>query len=706
MPTTMELVKAVCPDFPSDRGVKATMDRKSWYLVNFHDKTINVPTTKYLQMSTHDLDAFVESITAFARMRFNDPIYRWGDEDISTFTIDDSIDEDEAVNLIRKMHEDMILSKNIVALDIETRQIHWEDNRLLAVGFCYQPDQAIAITSMSKNVKRAIHGILLDDRLTFVWHNGKFDTTRLKYMEEIVARVDEDTMLMHYAQINARRGTHGLKDLGRLYLQAPPWDDELDKYKKEWCKKNKKKLSEFMYDDIPVHILVPYLHKDVIATFRLFYLFKDMARPGSEFIYRKLIEASNVYGKVELTGVMVDMPYLEELEFELEQEIKRAQKHMEEVVEAIWDPNQYVFDTGAKKVPKEFNINSPKQLKWLLETSLGTKIDSTDAATIEELDKQAKAGYFKDAAHTEFLEAISTLRSLSKFQDTYVQGYRKELCRDLRLRCSFNLHGTETGRLSASNPNLQNVPRNPRIKNLLRAAPGYRLVQLDYSQAELRVLAHLSDDDFMKQVYIDGKDLHSQVAIEMFGPDFTKEDRNLAKTINFGIAYGRGPLSIANMFGIDFEQAAKMIQDWFRPMPKVKAWIDNQRAMAIRGDLCTTPFGRERTFVVTGENLHHVQNEYTNTPIQSVASDLTMFSVLEIYEHLLQRNIDARVVLTVHDSIILEVVNDTDVIKRVIEDCTHIMGLVPRKYLETTIPFVADAEVGTNWGDLEKWNSN
>lgn len=705
MPTTKDLVNAVCPDFPSDREVRATMDKHTWYMVNFHSRELLVPTVKYLQMSTHELDFFVESVNAFAVMRFDDPQYRWYDSDLGVLNIGTEYEDDRAISLLDTMHSDMILSKNPVAVDIETRQIHWEDNRMLAIGFCYQMDEAVSVTNMSSAVLEKIAQILKDERLTFIWHNGKFDVTRLKYLENIDARVDEDTMLMHYSQINSRRGTHGLKELGRLYLQAPPWDDDLDRLKKEWAKKHKKKLAEFMYDDIPSKLLVPYLQKDVIATYRLYHLFKRIARKDSDFIYRKLIEASAVYGKMEVRGVRVDLPYLEELEFELEEEVKKAQKALDQVVAEIWDPMMYVNDTGAKSFPNKFNINSPKQLKWMLETALKTKIESTDAATIEELVKQAEAGYFAKDAHTDFLSAISVLRTLAKFQETYVQGYRKELCRDLRLRCSFNLHGTETGRLSASNPNLQNVPRNPRIKNLLCATPGYRLVQLDYSQAELRVLAHLSGDEFMQQVYIDGKDLHSQVALEMFGPDFTKEDRNLAKTINFGIAYGRGPLSIAEVFGLPFNEAVQMIQDWFKPMPKVKQFITEQKNKAIKGERCTTPFGRERTFVVTGENLHHVQNEYINTPIQSVASDLTMMSVLEIDKWLKLREIDAHVILSVHDSIILEVKADDKLIEDVIRNCKAIMQRVPRNHLEgCKIPFEADAEVGTNWGALEEWN--
>ena len=697
-----DVVKSICPGFPTDRWVKPTMDRKRWYMIDHAEKTLWVPTVKYLQMNTHELDSFIESVNAFSTMNFNSNIYDW---ELHRFIITDNMDVATQLSLLKDYHS-LFVSYREVACDIETRHIHWEDNKILAIGFGWDNNHALAVVSEREIVWRKIQEILHDYRITFIWHNGKFDVTRLEYIAGIFARVDEDTLLMHYAQINSRRGTHSLKDLGRLYLQAPAWEDELQRVKKEWCKKNKKKLADFKYDDLPLNVLIPYLQNDVIATLRLYQVFGKMTRDGSDFIYNKLIEGSEVYGDISLAGVMVDMEYLEELEYVLDMEIAKATKHFYEVVERIWDPMKYVEDTGARSIPKEFNINSPKQLKWMLENALEVKIDSTDAATIDVLATQAEKGEFGDHVGTEFIRSVSELRSLGKYQDTYVQGYRKEMCRDFRLRCDFNLHGTETGRLSASNPNLQNVPRNPRIKKLLRAAPGYKLLQLDYSQAELRVLAHLSNDAFMKQVYIDGKDLHSQVAAEMFGEDFTKEDRNLAKTINFGIAYGRGPLSIADAFDLPFHEAVQMIQNWFKPMPNVKKYIEQRRGMAMKGEQCVTPFGRERSFVVTGENLYHVENEYINTPIQSIASDLTMFSVIEIHRTLREKNIKARVILSVHDSIILEIPDNEFLITRVAEECATIMKEVPQKYLHTTVPFEVDAEVGYNWGVLEEWPLN
>lgn len=252
--------------------------------------------------------------------------------------------------------------------------------------------------------------------------------------------------------------------------------------------------------------------------------------------------------------------------------------------------------------------------------------------------------------------------------------------------------------------NMQNIPRDKKIKNLLCATPGYKLLQLDYSQAELRVLALLSKDPWLIKVYVDGKDLHDAVATDMFGPNFDKEQRVMAKTINFGIAYGRGPGSIAQTFKKSMSEARAIIDKWFKPMPYVKAWIDGRRAMAKRGEPCVTIFGRERHFVITNEDLNHIQNEYINTPIQSVASDFTMFSLMDIDKFIREEELDARIVTTVHDSIIIEVRDEKELVDRVANKCLEIMANTPLKYIpDCPVPFKADAEVGYAWGKLHEW---
>ena len=704
-----KLVHSVCPDFPDDtKNVKSSSDMHKWFKVIYATNTLIVPPINYIRTNPIIIDKFIESLKAFEAMDLNDKIYDW--DNLNLYEYSDA-------GVLEGIHflESLTSGATKVACDIETKKVEWEDNLLLAIGFAVDENTCVALRDIpiigSKSdyhdtkVFEALQSFLNRRDVKFIWHNGKFDCGRLKYLCNLDAHVDEDTMLQHYARINEKRGTHGLKDLGQLYLQAPAWDDELDNIKRQWCKEHKVKLSDFMYDSIPTSVLIPYMQRDCIATYRLNNLFDELAKPTSEFIYRKLIEASNVYMRVELNGMRLDTEYLEDLEYSLEKEYNEAMKKLTAVSNKIWNPLKYSAETGAKvKANEPFNIKSPKQLKWMLSTLLHYPVPSTDAQMISDLLDDIDAGRITDPLAIDFISTIGIVRKNVKYMDTYVQGLRENLCRDFRIRGTFNLHGTETGRLSSSNPNMQNIPRDKRIKNLFNCTPGYKLLQLDYSQAELRVLAVLSGDPWLTQVYIDGKDLHDAIATDMFGPNFNKEQRVMAKTINFGIAYGRGPGSIAQTFKKSMAEATALINQWYKPMPKVKEYINGRRAMATRGEECVTLFGRERHFVIMNDNLNHIQNEYINTPIQSVASDLTMFSLLELDKYQQESGLDFRIVTTVHDSIILEVKDDAQLIDKVAKKCLSVMAETPKKYIpDLKVPFKADAEVGYSYGGLEEW---
>lgn len=709
MTDLQKLVRAICPDFPEDKQVKSSHDQFSWFKVIKATETLVVPPLNYIKTNMMVLDKTVEAITAFAHAEPGAPEFDW-----TNLTMHSASTPEEILGAISEIRAKA--QGGVLACDIETRRVEWEDNKLLAIGFATSPSECFAIYNIPilgasgpqhiYGVWQALQDLFSDENITFIWHNGKFDCGRLKYLCNLDARVDEDTMLYHYCAINEKRGSHGLKDLGQLYLQSPAWEDELDRLKKEYCRNHKIRISDFMYDLIPTEILIPYMQRDCIATYRLLRVFRKIGRPEAAFIYRKLVEASNVYMRMELAGVRLDMNYLEELEFDLEKSLEKAVARLNEVVSHIWDPAEYAAETKAKvKLNEPFNIKSPKQLKWMLKKVLGYPVPSTDAATIEQLMDEVEAGVITNPDARDFLEAISCVRKNSKYMDTYVQGMREGVCRDCRIRGTFNLHGTETGRLSSSNPNMQNIPRDKKIKNLLCATPGYKLLQLDYSQAELRVLALLSQDPYLISVYVEGKDLHDAVATEMFGPNFDKEQRVMAKTINFGIAYGRGAASLAQTFKKSMGEARGIIAKWFKPMPMVKSWIDGRKAMARRGERCVTPFGRERHFVITNEDLNHIQNEYINTPIQSIASDFTMFSLLEIEKYLREGGYDARIITTVHDSIILEVKDDKTLVDTIAQACIDIMATTPKKYMpDCPVPFKADAETGYAWGKLEGWS--
>lgn len=681
----MDLVKVICPDFPEDKKVQPTVNHERWFKVI--NGTLYVPTETILKGNFLLLDKFIEALHNF---EISEPEKGWWDDTLVSGKHIKKLDE--CLDVL-----DTLGTYKTLAVDIETRDTGYDGNKVLLIGFAYSDYDSIVIANFEPKVIEALQKLFNKKDVTFIWHNGKFDTTRLKYLLGIDARIDEDTMLQHYVGINERKGTHGLKDLAELYLQAPKWDDQLDNYKRKWCVQHKVLLKDFKYDMIPPEILIPYLYRDTCATYQLFKRFNTLMRPGSKDIYRKLVKASNVFKDIEVQGCLVDTNYLYELQDNLDSLIVSAEKHVMEEANRTWDPVAYVQETDARACPKEFSIKSPKQLKWMLQKVTNERIESTNKETMDIL--------IEKYPNVPFLQAIADLRKYNKYMDTYVQGMFAVLNKDNRVRCTFNLHGTETGRLSCSAPNMQNIPRLKLIKNLFIAPEGYKLVQLDYSQAELRVLAYMSQDEYLRETYREGKDLHDAMALKIFGEGFTKEQRVAAKTINFGIPYGRGPGSMASKMHMTVQQATQTIKDWYKAAPGAKKYVDQMRqAPYAKGEPYTTVFGRQRHYIITYENRNHVENEAVNFPISSIASDLTMLSVCAIHDQLLKEGIDARIVNTVHDSIIIECIDQPDALKRVVEIGTTTMAEMPKKYLTNPVldfPFRADAEIGKSWGDLE-----
>lgn len=681
----MTLVEAICPDLPANKIVKATLNDERWFhIVN---DVLYVPTDHTVRGNFILLDKMIEALNNFV---VGPPPQGWWDDtrvDGKTF-----FEADECMEAI-----DFLKTQKVLAVDIESRNLGYDGNRVLLIGFAYSDYESVVIANFAPDVLGNMQLLFDKEDITFIWHNGKFDTSRLVYLLQLYSRVDEDTMLQHYVGINERKGTHALKDLGPLYLQAPQWDDELDNYKRKWCTQHGVKIKEFQYDMIPLEILIPYSYRDTCATFQLNKKFNMLMRQGSLDIYRKLIKASNVFREIELAGCLIDNDYMYELQDKLDDLILDAERHVKAAVAISWDARTYAIDSGAKSCPKSFNHKSPKQLKWMLEQVTQRKLANTTKETLELL--------FEEFPEVPFISAISALRKYNKYMDTYVSGLQKVTCEDGRVRCTFKLLGTETGRLSCSGPNMQNIPRTKLIKNVFVAPPGYKLVQLDYSQAELRVLAWLSQDEYLREVYRDGKDLHDAMSLKIFGEDFTKEQRVAAKTVNFGIPYGRGPGSIKGKLRMSMYEATKLIKDWYKAAPGAEKFVNAMRKEPYKaGEPYTTVFGRQRHYIITSDNRNHIENEAVNFPVSSIASDLTMLSVCEIRDKMLAEDLNARIVNTVHDSIIIECIDDSATLQRVVDIGTAVMANMPTRYLLSPpldFPFVADAEIGQSWGDLE-----
>lgn len=408
-----------------------------------------------------------------------------------------------------------LLNKEYISADIETSGFNPRQDYILCLGIAWKKNQVLIFPGkvIRENIE-AFRQLFSAPQLKWIWHNGKFDTSFLRNIG-LPSRVDHDTMLMHYAT-NEMRGTHGLKQLASDRLGAQDYEEDL----KPWLKG-----TDGSYTNIPSKVLYPYLARDCDYTLQLFDILKEEVAnaKGLPDLYQKvLLPASHFLQTVEDTGVYVNKDALEVLRARLTGEKEQALLEMRESIATIWDAEYYADVTGAKKIPKEFNPGSWQQVCHVLYNLLklrpprGYNRDSQNATLLTLGDNPFVLGLLK-------------YRKVSKALGTYVEGIEEEIELDDRVHTTFLIHGTATGRLSSAGPNMQNIPRDKQTRSMFQALPGRMLIEVDYSGAELRMLAHLSKDKFLTQVFVDGRDLHDEVSIAMYGPNFTSEQRMRAK---------------------------------------------------------------------------------------------------------------------------------------------------------------------------------
>jgi len=580
-----------------------------------------------------------------------------------------------------------------LAADIETEGFDPRTRKILVLGIAIGQNRTLIF---KPDMIPRLKPLFEDPEITWVWHNGKFDVKFLRHLG-IQARVDEDTMLMHYA-LDETKGTHDLEQLAARYLNVPPYEHKIREHlDKEWG-----------YRYAPPKLLNEYLAKDCDYTWQLYRLFRkqlDAVEPLSEndrglaWLYDTILKpAASFLGEVEARGIWVNREVTGEAGRQLEAEKAALEEAIVSRAAAYWDPRRYAADTGAKTAPEQFNPGSSNQLRWLLYDRMKLRPKSrirgklsTRQEVLQELDDP-----------TGIVEHLLKLRSVSKLLSTYVYGLEKHLDDDDRIRSTYNIHGTETGRLSSSDPNLQNIPRGNAIKRFFQVPRDRYFIEVDYSQAELRVLAVLSGDEFLKRVYVEGRDLHDEVSLAMFGPNYTEEQRVKAKAINFGIAYGLKGSSLEATYKMRRGEGDAMIRAWYDRMPDAERFIKNRRADVANGNTIYSPFGRRRRFrLVTRGMLDELQNQGVNHPIQATASDLTLLSGIYLQPRLTSRW-GAYIVNLVHDSILIDAPRDAAALKEIATLVEKVMVQIPRHYLKTDIPFKVDFKSGESWGDLRE----
>lgn len=576
--------------------------------------------------------------------------------------------------------EQVLMNCDYVAADIETDGFDPRQNKILVLGIAYKKNRVFVFPP--DMIPKLKHVFLEGPK--FIWHNGKFDSEFLHAMG-LEVNIDEDTMLEHYA-LDENRGIHDLGSMSTELIGAPPYKDEV----KQW-------VGQYgTFADIPFPQLCRRVSLDCDYTLQSWHELNPRIEADENLhsLYRNvLLPASKFLQQVERRGILVSKKRLKEIQEEYTKKVDWREQVVVELSQGYWDPEKYVKDTGAKKQPKKFNPNSSQQLTWLLYTQLrlkpppGFKKDTTKE-TMAVLPRHP------------IVKAIGHLRKDKKLLSTYINGVEVQISVDGRIHSTFLIHGTVNGRLSSRKPNLQNIPREGPIKSMFIARKGYIFVEVDYDQAELRCLAHFSQDEFLLRCYQEDRKLHHEVAIEMYGRNYTEAQYIRAKAINFGIAYGRTEHSIAKEFRISLEAARELREAWLRRMPRAAAFIERCRRAAEKRKTLVSPLGRKRRFARAMGDSNELQNEASNFPMSSTATDLTLLSAIRAQRRI--RKYDAHYVNLVHDSGLIECPNDPAVIQKVIRIVTEEMKAAPIRILHTNVPFEVDAKIGKRWSDMKK----
>jgi DNA polymerase-1 len=535
----------------------------------------------------------------------------------------------------------------------------------------------------------ALKGMMEDPSVLKIGHNIKFDLTMFSRYG-IETRNTDDTMLISYS-LDGGRGQHGMDSLAEKHLQHTCMTFEQVVAFAPGAKKSGKTFGQVPFDKA-----TEYVAEDADVTLRLWLMLKPrLAAERMVTVYETLERPLlGVISGMERTGIKVDQSVLSRLSSQFAQGVAR----LEEEINGL--------------VGHKFNLGSPRQLGELLFDRLklpGGKKTKTG-------QWETRAGLLDDLANNEELpddarRLINTMlewRQLTKLRSTYTDALPAYINADTgRIHTSYALAATPTGRLASSEPNLQNIPVRTKEGRAIRTAfiadKGARLISADYSQIELRVLAHIADIPQLKQAFDDGLDIHAMTASEMFNvpvKDMPPEVRRRAKAINFGIIYGISAFGLANQLGIAREEAGQYIQTYFQRFPGIRDYMDSTKKFAHDNGFVQTIFGRRVHYPeINTRNPSmraFLERASINAPIQGSAADIVRRAMVRMPAALEAAGLSStRMLLQVHDELVFEA-KEKDVAKT-IEVVAHVMEMAPEPALKLKVPLKVDAKAAGNW---------
>ena len=448
------------------------------------------------------------------------------------------------------------------------------------------------------------------------------------------------------------------------------------------------------FSDLPLIEKSNYLGLRACSNFLLASkLKKDLGELNLNSVYFDIdLKLLPILASMEQEGILINHNFFKELENEFQEKLQSIENQVKEALTELDEET-------------EINLRSPKQVGFLLFEKLGLPVISktktgysTSAEVLEELDSKGLSNIPK---------MIINFREIDKLLSTYVRAIPELVdSKSKRVHTHFNQHMAATGRLSSVHPNLQNIPirsdNGKKIRKGFIASPGRLLLTADYSQVELRILAHFSEDPTMVKSFLDGLDIHAQTASEVLGVPLDKvsaNDRSMAKAVNFGLMYGQSSFGLAKVLGISRREAKNYITMYFERFNKIKGYMDSLKEACEEKGYTETLFGRKRFLPDINSKNRTIKSAAeriaVNSPIQGTAADIIKVAMINISESLKREGLKSKMLLQVHDELIFEVVEDeVDAMKRIVRSCME--GVVKLK-----VPLDVDMSLGVNWYDLK-----
>lgn len=584
---------------------------------------------------------------------------------------------EELQNLVAKLKR-----QSAFAFDTETTSVNEMEAELVGISICFEAKEAYYIPVLHtegiqltrQEVCRALREVFEDPNIAKIGHNAKYDYKILCRHGVTPHPIAFDTMIAAFL-LNPLGRSQSLDDLAyrELGIEMIPIADLIGTGR-----------NQITFDEVAIDAATQYAAEDADITWRLYELLRPqleaagLSRLGVATEW-PLIE---VLGQMEMAGVQLDSAFLQQFNVKLTDDIERLKT-------AIWE-----------QAGEEFNIGSPAQLSDILFNKLGLNKVGV---------KKGKTGFSTAASELEKLRdehaiiaLIGEYRELTKLQSTYVETLPKLADAHGRVHTRFNQTIAQTGRLSSTDPNLQNIPVRTQIGREIRKAfiapEGKVLVSADYSQIELRVAAALSNDQGMIDTFRQGIDLHQQTAAEMYGiglEEVTKEQRYSAKTINFGVLYGMSPHGLSVATGMTQAGARSFIDRYFEIRQDLRSYIENTKVFAREHEYTETLLGRRRPCPEINSNNFQIRSAAermaVNVPIQGTAADIMKLAMIALQPRLPE---GSQLLLQIHDELIVE--SDAGTAQEVARCMRETMENV----YDLGVPIAVDTAVGTSWGEL------